>query len=53
MAQVKVGDTVKFMLGETPMRGTILFAVGTGVAVRLPSGAEIIVAQDSIVGVQA
>lgn len=46
MAQLKAGDQVKFYLGETPMRGTLLFAVGTGAAVRLPSGTEIIVAQD-------
>lgn len=46
---LKVGDTVRFTLGETPMMGTILFAFGPeAVAVRLPSGTEIAIALDTI-----
>jgi sRNA-binding protein len=47
--QLAVGDKVKFTLGDTPMLGTILFAVGTNaVAVSLTSGAEIIIDLDTI-----
>lgn len=47
--QLKTGDTVQFTLGDTPMLGTILFAVGTNaVAVKLNSGTEIIVDLDTI-----
>lgn len=42
--QLAIGDKIRFTLGETPMLGTILFAVGTdAAAVRLTSGAEIII----------
>ena len=47
--QLSIGDKVKFTLGETPMLGTLLFAVGTGAAaVRLTSGAEIIIDLDTV-----
>jgi len=47
--QLSIGDKVKFTLGETPMLGTILFAVGTGAAaVKLDSGTEIIIDLDTI-----
>lgn len=46
--QLAVGDKIRFTLGDTPMLGTILFAVGTdGAAVRLPSGTEIIINLDT------
>jgi hypothetical protein len=45
---LKVGDKVQFILGDTPLLGTILFAVGTGIAVRLASGAEMIINPDLI-----
>jgi len=49
MKQLAIGDKVRFILGDTPMLGTILFAVGQdGAAVRLPSGAEIIINLDTI-----
>lgn len=38
---IKVGDTVQFTEGETPMTGVVLYACGiNGVAVELNSGAE-------------
>ena len=47
--QLSIGDKVKFVLGNTPMLGTILFAVGTGAAaVRLASGTEIMIDLDTI-----
>lgn len=46
---ISVGDKVKFTLGNTPMLGTVLFAVGTGAAaVKLTSGTEIIIDLDTI-----
>lgn len=41
---LKVGDTVRFWLGETPMTGVILHAVGTNAAaVKLDGGTELII----------
>lgn len=49
--KLSIGSRVRFTLGETPMLGTILFAVGTGAAaVKLPSGTEIIIDLDTIDG---
>jgi len=51
--KLSIGDSVKFTLGETPMLGTILFAVGTGAAaVKLTSGQEIIIDLDTIESVK-
>jgi len=42
--ELHVGDSIQFQLGNTPMTGTILFAVGTNAAaVKLNSGNEIII----------
>lgn len=50
--QLAIGDKIKFTLGDTPMLGTILFAVGTNAAaVRLTSGTEIIIDLDTVNGV--
>lgn len=39
-----VGDKVRFWLGDTPLTGEILFAVGTNAAaVKLGSGKEMII----------
>lgn len=47
--KLSIGDSVKFVLGETPFTGTLLFAVGTGAAaVKLPSGTEMIIDLDTI-----
>lgn len=49
MKTLSVGDKVRFWLGETPMTGEILFAVGTSAAaVKLDSGKEIIIDLDTI-----
>lgn len=48
--ELSIGDQVQFYLGETPMVGTILFAVGTGIAVKLGSGHEMIIDPDLITG---
>jgi len=48
--KLSIGDKVQFHLGDTPMLGTILFAVGTSAAaVKLPSGTEIIIDLDQVV----
>lgn len=47
--KLSIGDKVQFKLGDTPILGTILFAVGTGAAaVKLSGGTEIIIDLDTI-----
>jgi hypothetical protein len=49
--QFAIGERVRFVLGGTPMLGTILYAFGPdAVAVRLTSGAEHAIALDTIAG---
>jgi hypothetical protein len=47
--QLKIGDKVRFFLGETPMTGEILFAFGpNAAAVKLAGGTEIVIDLDTI-----
>lgn len=46
---IQVNDKVQFWLDETPMVGTILYAVGiNGAAVALESGAEMFINLDTV-----